>query len=236
MYKLTMNTKTLTKRGRGAHASTAKQTMRTKPRNVTTRATRKKGRDSKSTRQLKRRRDGTIVFTDHSEFRPNLTPTEMFALGSFGGTYWRPIYSAIAKKRLQNVHKTYPKSWWKDVPENWLSSPNYDKTINKYGVRVGTSLEFWEEKGWITKYNPYGWVHWYCDFYMGKRGPDDDRQIARWLALASDKGRFRNFLVNLIKKKYSGHAVDGLTDTSISPKIRQVLQHWAYVLKPSDVK
>jgi len=32
-----MNTKTLTKRGRGAHASTAKQTMRTKPRNVTTR-------------------------------------------------------------------------------------------------------------------------------------------------------------------------------------------------------
>ena len=27
----------------------------------------------------------------HSKFKPNLTPRQIFALGSFGGIYWRPI-------------------------------------------------------------------------------------------------------------------------------------------------
>ena len=212
---------------------------RKKPRmGASNKSTRKKTYNTKlkPSNQVNRRRDKTIIFPDHPEFQPNLTPREMFALGSFGGTYWRPIYSTIANKRLQNIHKKYPKSWWKDIPENWLSSPDYDKNINKYKIKVGTSLEFWEEKGWITKYNPYGWVHWYCDFYTGKRTPDDKRQIARWLALAGEKGRFRNFLINLIKKKYPNNHVKGLADESISPKIRQVLQHWAYVLQTSDMK
>ena len=51
---------------------------------------------------------------------------------------------------------------------------------NKYKVKVGTTLEFWEGKGWITKYNPYGWVHWYCDFFSGKRSSEDRYQIERW--------------------------------------------------------
>ena len=29
------------------------------------------------------------------DFKPNLSPRQMFKLGSFGGTYWRPIYSNI---------------------------------------------------------------------------------------------------------------------------------------------
>ena len=28
----------------------------------------------------------------YKDFKPNLTPKKMFELGSFGGTYWRPIY------------------------------------------------------------------------------------------------------------------------------------------------
>ena len=39
------------------------------------------------------------------------------------------------------------------------------------------NLEAWEEKNWISKYHPYGWVHWYCDFFSGKRGPDDSRRV-----------------------------------------------------------
>ena len=35
----------------------------------------------------------TIHFKDHPDFTPNLTPSQIFRLGSFGGTYWRPIYS-----------------------------------------------------------------------------------------------------------------------------------------------
>ena len=117
----------------------------------------------------------------------------MFKMGSFGGTYWRPIYSSVVNKNLKNIHKKYPRSWWKGIPENLLSSNVYDKRKNKYGVKVGTSLQFWEGKGWITKHHPYGWVHWYCDFYNGKRSKDDERQIKRWKNLAGPNGRFMKF-------------------------------------------
>ena len=49
--------------------------------------------------------NGKIDFPDHPEFKPNLTPREIFKLGSFGGTYWRPIKSTFYKKRLSNQHK-----------------------------------------------------------------------------------------------------------------------------------
>ena len=173
--------------------------------------------------------NGEISFSDYPDFRPNLTPREMFKLGSFGGTYWRPIYSSVVNKHLKNHHKHYPASWWKGIPENYLTSSECDITINKYGVRVGTSLDFWESKGWIKKEHPYGWVEWYCDFYMGKRGDDDERQIKRWKALAGKRGRFMRFLVTQILKKNGKW-----NDESISPKIRQVLQHWGYKLTKKD--
>ena len=175
----------------------------------------------------KKNKDGIVIFNDYPDFTPNLTPREIFKLGSFGGTYWRPIYSSITKKKYKNIHKQYPKSWWKNIPENHLTNSwnNYDKNINKYNVKVGTTLEFWEEKKWITKYHPYGWIQWYCDFYKGKRCPDDERQINRWIKIAGPNGRFRKMLINLIKKKKGKY-----NDFSISPKIRQTLQHWAYVL------
>ena len=170
-----------------------------------------------------------IQFKDYPEFTPNLSPRDIFQLGSFGGTYWRPIYSSVTRKNYKNVHKTYPKSWWKGIPEHHLSQPTYDVRINKYKEKVGTSLEFWEGKQWITKHNPYGWMHWYCDFYNGKRSPDDVRQIKRWSALAGPKGRFMRFLVTQIKKKNGKW-----NDETISPKIRQVLQHWGYKLTKQD--
>ena len=83
--------------------------------------------------------------------------------------------------------------------------------------------------GWITKHNPYGWVHWYCDFFLGKRTADDERQIKRWMGLASERGRFRKWLVTQILKKNGKW-----NDDSISPKIRQTLQHWAYKLIKAD--
>ena len=41
-----------------------------------------------------------IKFDDYPDFTPNLTPRQIFLLGSFGGTYWRPIYSQITKKKI----------------------------------------------------------------------------------------------------------------------------------------
>lgn len=176
-------------------------------------------------------KNGKLHFKDYPEFTPNLTPQKMFELGSFGGTYWRPIKSTFFKTILRNKHEKYPKSWWKDVPENWLTThmDKYDEKINKYGVRVGTSLEFWEEKGWIEKTHPYGWVQWYCDFYTGKRSHDDERQIKRWKRLAGPNGRFRKWLVTMILKKKGEW-----NDYEISPKMRQTLQHWGYVLTKSN--
>ena len=71
---------------------------------------------------------------------------------------------------------------------------------------------------------------WYCDF-LGKRSPDDTRQIDRWLRLAGPNGRFTKRLANMIKDRNGK-----FDDYTISPKIRQTLQHQAYQLTPSDLK
>ena len=172
-----------------------------------------------------------IIYKDHPEFRPNLTPRQMFQLGSFGGTYWRPIHSGVTNKDYKNKHKKYPESWWVDIPENYLTSPICDKSINKYKVKSGTSLLFWECKGWMHKRDPYGWVMWYCEFHNGRRSDDDERQIKRWLNFAGPKGRFRRRLINMCKEKNKKY-----DDYSVSPVIRQGLQHWAYQLTNKDFK
>lgn len=145
-----------------------------------------------------------IIFKDHPEFTPDLTPRQIFEMGSFGGTYWRPIYSTITKKYYKDQHKEFPKSWWKGIPEDHLtrSWKDYDKKINKYGVKVGTTLEYWEDKGWIHPQDPYGWVQWYSRFYAGRRTEDDNRQIKRWLNF---KNRFQRN----------------------TPTVNQSKQHWA---------
>ena len=56
-------------------------------------------------------------FKNYPLFKPNLTPREMFLLGSFGGTYWRPIFSSITDKKYKDEHKKFPKSWWNNIPE-----------------------------------------------------------------------------------------------------------------------
>lgn len=177
----------------------------------------------------KKNKYGELVFHDYPHFNPNLTPKEIFDLGSFGGGYWRPIYSSVLEKELKNQH--YKQSKWNisqlfsNIPEEKLSSEKYNKAINKYGVKCGSSLEDWEQKGWITKQDPYGWVEWYCYFYLGRRTNDDERQINRWLSFTGPQGRFKKNLINKIKNQNST-----FDDYTISPVIRQSLQHWAYYL------
>ena len=81
----------------------------------------------------------------------------------------------------------------------------------------GTSLRFWENKGWINEIDPYGWFQQQFRYGLGRRLEDDERQINRWKRIAS---RFRGKLVNMIKD--AGRKYD---DYSISPKIRQILLH-----------
>lgn len=170
-----------------------------------------------------------IVFKDHPEFRPNLTPRQVIMMGSFGGTYFRPIHSSVSGKNYRNKHKKY--GFFDGIPDSKLTRAweDYDININKYKVKVGQTLEYWEAAGWITKYDPYGWFMWYCEFYNGRRCADDERQIKRWQGVAGENGRFRRILINKIKKKRGR-----CNDYNISPKIRQTLQHWAYKLTDDD--
>lgn len=168
-------------------------------------------------------------FKDYPDFKPNLSPKQIFELGSFGGTYWRPITSSITNKKYKNQHLEFPNKWWNNIPSSNLISCKYNKNINNYNVKVGTSLTFWEDKEWIISQDPYGWIQWYCRFYLGRRTKDDIRQIKRWKAIASENGRFRKWLITLILKK-NGKWNDKL----ISPKIRQTLQHWGYKLTEKD--
>ena len=40
-----------------------------------------------------------LQLIDYPEFTPNVTPRQMFQLGVFGGTYWRPIHSSVTSKK-----------------------------------------------------------------------------------------------------------------------------------------
>ena len=94
--------------------------------------------------------------------------------------------------------------------------------MNKYKVKTGTLLRFWEDKGWINEIDPYGWFERYFRNWLGRRSEDDKRQINRWKKIVS---RFRGKLVKMIKDTDS--EFDGY---SILRKIRQILLHWGYEL------
>lgn len=169
----------------------------------------------------------SIIFKDKPNFKPNKTPKEILTEGSFGGTYFRPIYSSINKKKYNNEYLEFPTDWYPNL--NYIINVKYNKNINKYKVKCGTSLELWEKKKWIHPQDPYGWFQWYCRFFLGRRTLDDDRQITRWNNFAGDNGRWRN---NLILKIYNSNSE--YNDYKISPVIRQSLLHWGYELTKKD--
>lgn len=169
---------------------------------------------------------GEYVFKDHPEFRPNMSPKEMFHAGIFGGTYFRKIHSGVLKKDIDGAWQEFPKSWFSKYPCNLQKE---DLSINKYGVHSGTSLKYWESRGWIKRPDFFGWVQFYCRFWQGRRSPDDARQIKRWQGIVH--GRFRNRLINMCIKQGKRY-----NDKTVSPTIRQLLLQWGYELTAKDVE
>ena len=157
-------------------------------------------------------------------FNLNKTPIDVIKEGACGGTYFRGIYLCVNDKWYKNCWKEF--DLLKNVDLEYYLSNFYDVEINKYGVKCGTSLRFWENKGWINEQDRYGWFQWYCRYYLGRRSSDDKRQIERWVSIVS---RFKGILVRMIKIK--GAKFD---DYSVSPKSRLVLLHWGYELVKSD--
>ena len=150
---------------------------------------------------------------------------KIFKEGALGGTYFKDIYSGI-------TGKWYRKSWkefdeLKHIDKNCYCSNYYDVNVNKYKDKCGTSLRFWENKGWINSIDPYGCFQWHFRYWLGTRSFDDKRKIARWKGIVS---RFKGKLIKMIKDD-NGR----FDDFSILPKIRQILFHWGYELAESDL-
>ena len=133
------------------------------------------------------------------DFRPDLTPKQVLELGAFGGKY------------MTDCAAEFPPDWFEHAK---LSPGRRDPRLNCFGVNASQPLAVWRDKGWVRPDDPRGWFQWYCRYFRGRRGPDDDRQIARWKAV-------RRHVAQLVKNCPHG-------DATCRPRQRQALLHWAY--------
>ena len=148
------------------------------------------------------------------DFKPNISPVEIIEKGAFGGgTYFRDIYSTGNDKFYKDSWKEFKEL--ENVDKKYYTSDFYEISVNKYGVKCGTSRRLWESKVWINKQDPYGWFQWYFRYWLGRRSDDDQRQIGRWKGIIS---KFKGILIKMI------------SNGKDSPKIRQILLHWGYEL------
>jgi hypothetical protein len=135
----------------------------------------------------------------HPDFRPELTPKQMLALGVFGGKY------------MTDCRAEFPAVWFAKAR---LCHEHHDPALNFFGVAASQPLATWRSKGWIYREDPRGWFQWYCRYYLGRRGPDDERQIRRWRAISRHVSQLRKAC--------------GRGDLGCRPRQRQALLHWAY--------
>ncbi len=134
------------------------------------------------------------------EFRPELTPKQMLALGVFCGKY------------MTDCRKEFPDSWFVGAR---LSPSARDCSLNYFRVSASQPLSVWRKKGWIHPDDPRGWFQWYCRYYMGRRLPiEDARQIKRWKAIRRHAAQIKRFCEP--------------GDLACRSRQRQALLHWAY--------
>ena len=83
----------------------------------------------------------------------------MIKEGAFGVTCFRDIYSGINGKWSRKLWKEFDQLL--NIDAKFCASDYYDKELNNYKVKTGTSLRSWENKGWINEIDLYGWFQWY---------------------------------------------------------------------------
>lgn len=132
-------------------------------------------------------------------FAPELTPPELLALGVFGGRY------------MTDCEAEFPADWFRNAR---LCPEKHDPTLNYFGVNASQSLAEWRKQGWIYPEDPRGWFQWYCRYYRGRRGLDDERQIRRWRQIARHVAQVRQGCRQ--------------GDFDCRRRQRQALLHWAY--------
>lgn len=148
---------------------------------------------------------------EYPEFKPDFTPVEMFREGIFGGNYFQPD---IPKRWHSHVPKEFIDEFEEFEINPLLRIGAYIIQINRWRVFCGSEYDEWIKKDWIDDEDPYGWVNWYINFYYGRRGENDEKQIKRW---SSFKGRHSATL------KKTGDP----SDPTHGHKTRQNMLHWA---------
>lgn len=125
----------------------------------------------------------------------------MLELGVFGGWYF------------EGEHGEYPADWFESAK---LSKIGFDVAKNYFGVAAGLTRKEWQDNGWITREDPFGWFQWYCRFTVGRRLESVDAfQIKRWK-------QFGPRHIGGIKKNCEPG------DFSCRRRQRQALLQWAY--------
>ena len=124
------------------------------------------------------------------KLNPNKTLIEVIGKGAFRSIYFRDSYAGINEKWYKNSWKEL--NQLKNINKKYYSSDYYDLSVIKYGVKCGTSLRFWENKGWVNEADPYGWFQCHFRYWLGARSKDDEEQINRWKKIVT---RFRGKLV-----------------------------------------
>jgi len=135
----------------------------------------------------------------HPDFAPQVTPRQMLAMGVFGGKY------------MTDCLPEFPADWFRNAK---LCHEYHDPRLNFFGVNASQPLAVWRAKGWIYHEDPRGWFQWYCRYHMGRRCPDDPRQIKRWKAM-------RRHIAQIQKNCQPG-------DLCCRARQRQALLNWAY--------
>ena len=107
------------------------------------------------------------------DFRANKTPVEVIKEGAFGDTYFRDIYSSVNGKWQKKSWKEFYQL--KNIVQKYYYSDYYNVSVNKYGVKCGISLRFWENEGWVNEIDPYDWFQWYFRYWLSRRSEDDKR-------------------------------------------------------------
>jgi hypothetical protein len=133
-------------------------------------------------------------------FRPDLDPKQMLSMGVFGGLYFsdRP--------------KEFPRDWFVDAKLS--PDKKQHKELNYFGILASQTLLVWQVNGWIHPDDPKGWFQWYCRYYLGRRHPDDARQIRRW------------YMMRRHSAQVAAHC--RREDIYCRPRQRQALLQWAY--------
>ena len=71
-------------------------------------------------------------------FGVNITPIEVIKEGTFGGNYFRGIYSNANNRWYKKSQKEFNSLRY--IDPRYYCSNYYDVEINKYGIKCGTSL------------------------------------------------------------------------------------------------